>query len=187
MAEDREAPPSEGSEPRRKSGTKTKTKTAGGTARRRSRKPKSPPNRVDPGWLHEAIAKLILALAQSRVQGAAVPVDLGNVKTDEVISAITPEDDGGKEPVDLLARVVAHIFHRIPGVRQVEKRLEGKDQSSGLASDLLAFVVQLIRRNEPVIEVYATAAMEGARQQRAQKRATAAAEAPTGVPPNQGG
>lgn len=63
----------------------------------------------------------------------------------------TGEAEDGREPVELLARIIAHIFHRIPGVKKVEKRLEGTDARSGLASDFAALVSQLASRNEEVV------------------------------------
>lgn len=56
--------------------------------------------------------------------------------------------EDGREPVELLARILAHAGHRIPGLRQVEKKLEGTDAKSGMVSDIIALVSQLISRND---------------------------------------
>lgn len=74
-------------------------------------------------------------------------VDVGNLSVDtEVI------EEGGPEPVDLGARVAAHLGHRIPGISRIEKRLEGADKTSGILSDTLALTVNILRRNKPAIE-----------------------------------
>jgi len=70
-----------------------------------------------------------------------------------------PIDDDAPEPIEVLARVIAHISHRIPGVRWLSKklRLEGEGKSAGIGSDLISLVVQLYRRNEDVIKAVITA------------------------------
>lgn len=80
---------------------------------------------------------------------------------------VNPDEQGGREPVELLARIIAHIGHRIPFFSKVEKRLEGKDAKSGLASDITAFVVQLWQRNRALAPNIAAAAQAQAAQRRA--------------------
>lgn len=70
-----------------------------------------------------------------------------------------PVQDDAPEPIEVMARVLAHISHRIPGVRWISKklRLEGEGKSAGIGSDLISLVVQLYRRNEDVIKAVITA------------------------------
>jgi hypothetical protein len=79
--------------------------------------------------------------------------------------------ESGREPVDLLARIIAHIAYRLPGVKNIEKRLEGKDIKSGFASDLLAFASQLFARNKHLLPVIVEAARTAQREAAAQKAA----------------
>lgn len=98
---------------------------------------------MEPGWIHEAIAAAILKSLQDR------RVDVGDV-TDDFLRSIPGAEDA-PEPAVLLARVVAHIGHRIPGVRRIEKRLEGREARSGLGSDMTALLLQLYIRNRDLI------------------------------------
>lgn len=108
--------------------------------------------------------------------GSKVPdLDFGNTEIDE--SAIIEEVEDGREPVELLARIFAHIGHRVPGVKRVEKKLEGQDKSSGFFSDLLALVTQLYRRNETTIQAAVTAGVEQYKVTKAMREAAAAAAA----------
>jgi hypothetical protein len=87
---------------------------------------------------------------QERSLNSGVAVNVG-----ETHREAPPELDpsaSGVEPVDILARIWARVFYRIPGLARLEKHLEGKDSSSGLGSDLLALAVQLYRRNIPLIQ-----------------------------------
>ena len=141
-----------GSKPREsRSGAKTS----------RSRAAKSPPNRVDPSWIHETIARWILKLLKSQSVSAGVPLDVGDISSPEPEPGEAGATDGlpntGTEPVEILSRVLAHLGHRVPGVKKIEKRLEGQDKSSGILADLGALGVQIYRRNEEVIQESAEA------------------------------
>ena len=65
-----------------------------------------------------------------------------------------PVEDDAPEPIEVLAHLLAHVFHRIPGVRWISKklRLEGEGKSAGMGSDIISLIVQLYRRNEDVIK-----------------------------------
>lgn len=97
--------------------------------------------------------------------------------------AVLTDDTG---PADKLARVLAHIGHRLPLVNRIEKRLEGQDKTAGLGSDLAALTVDLFKRNEEVIVKTASSIID---QKRAAKEAaTVATPATPGtapVPPQQ--
>jgi hypothetical protein len=108
----------------------------------------SPPNRVEPGFIHRKIATGILRALQDKASATVgAPVSVGELPL-PVAQGGNGEMEDGREPVELLARVIAHVAHRIPGLKKVEKRLEGNDARSGLGSDLLALVSQLVSRNE---------------------------------------
>lgn len=99
-------------------------------------------------------------------------VDVGDLSVDtEVI------DEGGPEPVDIGARVAAHLGHRIPGISRVEKRLEGADKTSGIMSDTLALTVNILRRNKPTIESALKKFLAEYQQEKAAKAAQKAAQA----------
>lgn len=83
------------------------------------------------------------------------PVNVGDIP--ERAGIVTEEDHG--EPAELLARILAHMGHRIPLISKVEKRLEGKTLSSGIGSDMLALGAQLWIRNRPLIEKLAERAV----------------------------
>lgn len=65
-----------------------------------------------------------------------------------------PVQEDAPEPIEVMARVLAHLSHRIPGIRWLNKklRLEGEGKTAGIGSDLISLVVQLYRRNEDVIK-----------------------------------
>lgn len=75
-----------------------------------------------------------------------------------LLSATGGGPDEGSEPVELLARILAHLGHRIPFFSKVEKRLEGQDAKSGFASDLIALLMQLWHRNRHLAPVVMQAA-----------------------------
>lgn len=126
-------------------------KTKRPSVKRATRKA-SPPNRVEPGFIHRKIATVMLTTLQNKAAAANILVTVGALPEPVTVTvdgeAVVTDD--GREPVELLARILAHIGHRVPGIRKVEKRLEGTDARSGLASDLLALFSQLIARNEEV-------------------------------------
>lgn len=82
-----------------------------------------------------------------KLQDAApVDVSVGDLPVPATEGGSEIED--GREPVELLARILAHAGHRIPGLRSVEKKLEGTDAKSGMLSDIIALISQLISRND---------------------------------------
>lgn len=108
------------------------------------RRPAAPPNRVEPGWIHEALADATLGLLKRQVK-----LDVGNLESPLTGGVGT---DDGPEPRDLLARVYAHVGHRVPGVKRLEKRLEGSDKRAGIAADVGALCAQLYRRNSELFD-----------------------------------
>lgn len=91
-------------------------------------------------------------MLQNRARQAGVELRVGALPR-----AGEPEiGEETREPAELLSRVFAHIAHRVPGVRSLERRLEGTETKSGLLSDLAALGVQLFRMNEDTIETAAT-------------------------------
>lgn len=79
-----------------------------------------------------------------------VQISVGDIETDDITPSFGASD--GPQPLDVGARVVAHVMHRIPGVKKLEKRLEGKDKKSGMGSDLATLFGQLYVRNKAEID-----------------------------------
>lgn len=158
----------------------------------RTRKPaKAIPARVEPGWIHYDIANAILKfLASSLTVEVATPegnqelsLNVGDPKEDDA-----PEEEvEQREPAELLARVIAHLFHRTPGLRNIEKRLEGREAKSGIGSDLAALATQLYRRNKHLVPVIADFIRSEAQRAQAEKKAAAQKKAaPKVVPTSEG-
>ena len=63
-----------------------------------------------------------------------------------------PEPSGpDTAPLDVTSRIIAHLGHRIPGVKKIEKRFEGQDKNSGILSDITSLFANLFERNEDLI------------------------------------
>lgn len=73
--------------------------------------------------------------------------DLGESEAQKAAEASGP-DTG---PLDVTSRLVAHIAHRIPGIKKIEKRFEGQDKSAGIGSDFMALFANLYEKNETLI------------------------------------
>lgn len=129
----------------------------------RSRRRITPPNSVDPSWVHDLLAALTVKALQGRGFSA------GEV-TDDFVRAIPGAEDS-PEPALLLARIYAHLAWRLPGIRSLAKRFEGRERKAGLGSDSFALAVQLYLRNR---EQIATFQAEAARKVE-ERRATEAA------------
>lgn len=128
----------------------TDRKSRGGR-RRGGRKKATVPARVEPGWLHYELANfLIEKLGTALADSTNSTVDMGHAVEVEAESTTTTED---REPVELLARVLAHLAYRLPFLNKIEKRLEGREAKSGLGADLSAFIVQLWRRNKHLVPI----------------------------------
>lgn len=82
-------------------------------------------------------------------------MDVGAV-ADDFLRSIPGQDDA-PEPAVLLSRILAHVGHRIPGFRRIEKRLEGREARAGLGSDVVALLLQLYFRNRDLIAATITA------------------------------
>lgn len=142
-----------------------------------SRSSRPAPQNVEPGWIHYKIATAILAKVASSVQQTLVKetspgeyvvpqIDVGF--TPEVVEVV--EEKEAMEPVEVLARIIAHIFHRLPVLKKFEKKFEGREKKSGLGSDVAKLLFQLWKRNQhlgPI--VWAEVRTELARQKAAQK------------------
>lgn len=128
--------------------TKPKAKPA---AKKKTSSPK-PPNTVTPGWVHKAIAAKMLAFMRDNSEQAfGKPLDVGELpETNEL--ALEGGIIDNRSPLELLSRIIAHIFHRVPGLSKVERRLEGTQRSSGIMSDISAFVMNIYGRNESLIK-----------------------------------
>lgn len=112
---------------------------------------------MEPGWVHEAIAGVGLKLLQAIAEKNGVPLSVGDIEAQDLIPAMG--DSEGPQPKDVAARLVAHIGHRIPGAKKLEKRLEGKELKAGILSDLASLGAQLYARNKASIDALAEAAL----------------------------
>lgn len=144
-------------------------------AKSRARMPRrtAVPTKVEPGWIHYEIANAILNALQERVSSKlGTPADVGEQLHLDVGDQAEEETTEGREPAELLARIIAHVMHRIPGLKKVEKRLEGRESRSGIASDIAALLAQLYRRNKHLIPML----MEVMKREAAKARAEAEAK-----------
>src|SRR3954454_2874337 len=92
-----------GGDSRRRAGTRA-TSQRRASSKSRQRKP---PANVTPGWIHKAVADGILRSAAGRIQSeTGQEFSVGNL--DEVEKELAGIIEG-REPVDILARVLAHI------------------------------------------------------------------------------
>lgn len=69
--------------------------------------------------------------------------------------------EDGPQPKEVASRLAAHLGHRIPGIRKLEKRMEGQDKSSGILSDLGALLGQLYYRNKEEIDTLISGVISG--------------------------
>lgn len=90
--------------------------------------------------------KAIEALAERN----GVKLDMGTVKpVSEYVSG--PSDGPTPEPMDVAPRVIAHIAHRIPGIRKLGKLSEDKGSKTGVFTDITTLIAQLLERNEDLV------------------------------------
>lgn len=130
----------------------------------KTRTPK-PPVAVNPGWTHKAIARAALRAFQDKAQETlGASVDVGELPPLRETDPEHPEATG-EEPLELAARIVAHLANRIPGLKRIEKRLEGQERKAGPFSDLLALLTQLYLRNKDQINAAGVAAIRQALEQ----------------------
>jgi hypothetical protein len=78
-------------------------------------------------------------------------LDLVDEEIDDLIPVASGGEDG-PDPKEIMARLIAHMGHRIPGVKKIEKRLEGRDKTSGVWSDGAALGAVIYARNSDAIE-----------------------------------
>lgn len=159
----------EGRERTRASSTRTsedkpKARPTRPAVRKTTRTPK-PPVVIKPGWIHHSIARFILKGIHQRGKDIGVEINVGETKFE------TPEEyEETREPEELLARILAHLGHRLPFLRKIEKNLEGENNRSGIMSDIAAFFTQLYARNEDVIDQLRRNAIDQAKTQRRAKK-----------------
>lgn len=98
---------------------------------------------------------------QAVAERNGIELDIGDDKEFEDLESIVAVDGDGPEPQEIAARMAAHIGHRIPGVRKIEKRLEGRDKTSGIWSDAGVLIGQLYVRNKSTINKLASEMLSG--------------------------
>jgi hypothetical protein len=150
----------------KKEAPKKKPTTTPRTSATPKSRTKAPPTNVNPGWIHEALAAKILSGIQKRISNeTGRPFDIGEVPDSGSLAK-----EGGiiddREPVELLSRVLAHAFYRIPGLRNIEKKLEGNASNTGIGSDIAAFFTQLYTRNEETFDNVRNSVIQQARASR---------------------
>lgn len=107
-----------------------------------------------------------MRVLENRVNSTGAAFDPGTLKgTDELV----PES--GSEPAELLARIFAHLGHRLPLLKKVEKRLEGKDLKAGIGADIAALAIQIYGRNKHLIPLLVAAAKQYSAQAAAEREA----------------
>jgi hypothetical protein len=152
--------------------------------RTRAKRTKKPPAKVEPSWVHTSIAGAILKGFQDaaiKTPDGAPAIDVGKVPDEllDIVPGEGGEETEGPEPIDILARVIAHIFHRTPGMKRLETKLEGQELRSGMFADVGALIAVLFRKNKPLI----VAAFKAAQHERAEAKAAAPVVAPATTAP----
>lgn len=102
-----------------------------------------------------------LKVVQAVAERNGVKLDIGDDKEFEDLESIIAVDGDGPDPQEIAARMAAHLGHRIPGVRKIEKRLEGRDKTSGIWSDAGILIGQLYVRNKSTINKLASEMLSG--------------------------
>jgi polyribonucleotide nucleotidyltransferase len=127
---------------------------------------------------------------QALAERNGITLSIGDVELETLTPEIMKQD--GPQPKEVAARIAAHLGHRIPGVRKIEKRIEGQDKTSGILSDLGALVGQLYYRNKSEIDDIISQAISS--KFSSHKKRTSNSTSPTGPrvdfgevgdPPNQ--
>lgn len=96
------------------------------------------------------VAALGLKAVEALAEKHGVKLDMGTVKpVSEYVSG--PSEGPTPEPMDVAPRVVAHIAHRIPGLRKLGKMSEDKGNKTGIVTDILTLAAQLLERNEELV------------------------------------
>jgi stage V sporulation protein SpoVS len=123
---------------------------------------------------------------QAVVERNGHTLNIGDADPADITPDVLQVEDG-PQPKVIAGRIAAHLGHRIPGVRKLEKRLEGQDKSSGILSDMGALIGQLYYRNKAEIDEIIATALAG-KLTSTKKRTTTPPEAridfgEVGVPP----
>ncbi len=116
-----------------------------------SPRPARPPVRIDPGPGHELLAALGLKVVEKIAGNHGLQLDLGEVKKVEDYVSAAGANENGPQPVEIGARLIAHLMHRLPGAKRVAKKFEGNDKKSGILTDLGVLLYSLAMRNEDIL------------------------------------
>lgn len=157
-----------------KTGKNSQSPRATAAAPKRPR-PKSPPNRVNPGWVHDLAGGVGLKLLEAVAQRNGVDLNIGDVDVRNLTPAVMQADEG-PQPKEIASRLAAHLGHRIPGIRKLEKRMEGQDKTSGVLSDLGVLLGQLYYRNKDEIDTIISSIISGKLQKKRTSNSTQSAD-----------
>jgi hypothetical protein len=102
-----------------------------------------------------------LKVVQAIAERNGIELNIGDDKEFEDLESIMAPEGEGPDPQEIAARMAAHLGHRIPGVRKIEKRLEGRDKTSGIWSDAGILIGQLYIRNKSAINKLASEMLSG--------------------------
>lgn len=119
--------------------------------------------------MHEVLGIIGLKVIEAIAAKNGLTLDLVDEDMDDLIPVASGGEDG-PDPKEVMARLVAHLGHRIPGVKKIEKRLEGRDKTSGLWSDGAALGAIIYARNSEAIETLIKNTLTGANRPDRNKR-----------------
>lgn len=102
-----------------------------------------------------------LKALQAAAERKGVEFKVGEVDADNLTPSVISDDSEGRQPVEIGARVVAHVAYRIPGVRKLTRKFEGDDKRSGIGSDVSALIVNLYERNEDLFNTLIATGLQG--------------------------
>jgi hypothetical protein len=113
-----------------------------------------------------AIGGLILRAIKRKAQSAGIDLDVGEIPAFEVLD---PTTDDPTKPAKVIAHAVGRIADKTPGVKRINRHLEGIDAKAGIGADLLTVAYEIAIRNQEPIESILKNTLDSLRQQREEK------------------
>lgn len=112
--------------------------------------------------MHEILGIVGLKVVEAIASRNGLTLNLVDEDLEDLVPVASGGEDG-PDPKEVAARLVAHIGHRIPGVKKIEKRLEGRDKTSGIWSDAAALGAVIYAKNSEAIETLIKDTLTGKR------------------------